>query len=205
MIDEDAKKLKLNVGGNFRMKQRDFSSLSVGVRAKGVQVSSIDNLDEALLDNALYNNGTLIVRERLADLYSADLKVYGAYVDANFELNKLSGNIGVRYEKDQMDIDWDVANYVGRVGSLANDYDNLLPALSLKYQVDEKNSLRLAASKTVTLPEFKELAPFNYVAPTGRVTMGNPDLKYSENYNVDLKWEMFPAARELISVTGFTR
>ena len=203
LIDEDAKKLKLNVGGNFRMKQRDFSSLSVGIRAKGVQVSSIDNLDEALLDNTLYNNGTLIVRERLADLYSADLKVYGAYVDANFELNKLSGNLGVRYEKDQMDIDWDVANYVGRVGSLANDYDNILPALSLKYQVDKKNSLRLAASKTVTIPEFKELAPFNYVAPTGRVTMGNPDLKHSQNYNVDLKWEMFPATRELISVTGF--
>ena len=49
LIDEEAKKLKLNIGGNYRSKQRDFNSLSVGVRAKGVQVKSIDNLDEALL------------------------------------------------------------------------------------------------------------------------------------------------------------
>lgn len=203
IIEEDAKKLKLNFGGNFRMKERDFSSQFVGVRAKGVQVKSIDNLDEALLNESLYQSGDLTIREGIPDTYNATLNLYGGYLDAGFEVNNLSGSVGVRYERDQIDVAWNVGNYVGRKGSISNSYDNVLPALNLKYQLSEKSSLRMAVSKTVTLPEFKELAPFEYVSPTGRVTKGNPDLKHSENYNVDLKWEMFPTSKELFSVTGF--
>lgn len=202
-IDEDDKKLRLNFGGNFRMKERDFSSQFVGVRAKGVQVKSIDNLDEALLDESLYQSGELTIREGIPDTYNATLDVYGGYIDAGFEQTKFSGNVGVRYERDQIDVSWDVGNYVGRVGSISNSYNKILPAINLKYQLNEKSSVRLAASKTVTLPEFKELAPFEYVSPTGRVTKGNPDLKNSENYNLDVKWEMFPSTKELFSITGF--
>lgn len=203
IIDEENKKLKLDFGGNFRTKDRDFNSQFVGVRAKGIQVKSIDNLDEALLNESLYQSGDLVIRNRKPDTYNAALAVFGGYFNAGLQLAKLSGSLGVRYERDQIDVVWNVGNYVGREGSISNDYNNVLPALNVKYQLGEKSSLRLAASKTVTLPEFKELAPFEYVSPTGRVTKGNPDLKHSENYNVDLKWEMFPASKELISVAGF--
>ncbi|MEN8117918.1 MAG: TonB-dependent receptor [Bacteroidota bacterium] len=202
-VDEEKKKLKLILGGNFRNKQRDFNSLFIGVRAKGVQVKSIDNLDEALLNDELYASGELIIKERKPDVYKADLIVYAGYVNANVELDKFLGTFGVRYEQDQIKVDWDVANYVGRKGNSSNNYNNFLPALNMKYQLTEKSSLRLAAGKTITLPEFKELSPFEYVSHTGRVTRGNPDLKHSENYNFDLKWEVFPDSRELISVTGF--
>ncbi|WP_372653678.1 TonB-dependent receptor domain-containing protein, partial [Draconibacterium sp.] len=101
------------------------------------------------------------------------------------------------------EVNWNVTNYVGRVGSLDESYDNILPSLMLKYQATEKQSLRFVASKTITLPEFKELAPFEYVSPTGRVTKGNPELVKSNNYNFDLKWEFFPDRGELFSVTGF--
>ena len=204
LIDEEDKKMKLNVGGNFRMKERDFSSLFVGVRAKDVQVKSIDNLDEALLDESLYESGDLILKDnRKPDTYNATLNALAGYVDFGLELKKWTGSVGVRYERDEINVDWDVSNFPGREGSQTNTYDNILPALNVKYQLTEKSSLRFAASKTVTLPEFKELAPFEYVSPTGRVTGGNPNLKNSENYNFDLKWEMFPASKELISVTGF--
>jgi outer membrane receptor protein involved in Fe transport len=204
LIDEENKKLKLNFGGNFRMKDRDFSSLFVGVRAKGVQVKSIDNLDEALLNEALYQSGDLILKDnRKPDTYQAQLDAYAGFLNAGLELEKWSGSIGVRYERDEINVDWNVSNYPGREGNQKNTYDNILPALNVKYQLNEKSSLRLAASKTVTLPEFKELAPFEYVSPTGRVTGGNPDLKHSENYNFDVKWEMFPARKQLISATAF--
>ncbi len=202
-IDEDNKLLKLNYGGTFRMKSRDFYSLPYGVRAKTARVQSIDNLDEALLNTELYNNGTLQLREVKPDLYDASLNVYAGFFNVDFAKNKFSGNVGVRYEIDELKINWDVTNYVGRIGNLKSNYDNILPALLLKYQANENNSFRLAASKTITLPEFKELAPFNYVSPTGQVTSGNPDLIKSENYNFDLKWELFPATGDLFSVTGF--
>lgn len=208
-INQDDQKLKLTLGGDFRNKERDFNSLSIGVRAKGVQVASIDNLNEALVNGNLYAVNRLIIRNRKPDLYNATLNVYAGYLNAGFQYKKLSGNVGVRYEQDKIEVDWDVANYINRetgtprIGSLSNDYNYVLPSFNLKYQLNDKSALRLAASKTITLPEFKELAPFEYVTPTGRVIAGNPDLKNSENYNVDLKWEMFPTAKQLISASAF--
>ncbi len=207
IIDEDQKKLKLHIGANFRKKERDFNSLFIGVRAKGEDfaVSSIDDLDETLLNESLYGdtNSDLRIREGKPDLYNAVLNVYAGYFSLGFEKSKLSGNVGARYEMDKLDVNWDVNNYVGRTGGVTNDYNNILPSLNLKFQLTEKSALRFAASKTITLPEFKEIAPFEYVSPTGRVTKGNPDLQNSENYNFDLKWEMFPNAKDLVSLTGF--
>lgn len=203
LVDEANKKMKVHVGGDFRIKERDFTSQFIGVRARGVQVASIDNMDEALLNQNLYNNGTLIVREPNPDTYNATLNSYAGFANFDFGFNKISGVVGVRYEMNTIDIDWDVANYVGRAGSLSEDYNYLFPSMNLKFDTNDKSALRLAASKTVTIPEFKELAPFEYVSPTGRVTKGNPDLVASDNYNVDLKYEIFPSAKELISLTGF--
>ncbi|WP_282126030.1 TonB-dependent receptor [Marinifilum flexuosum] len=208
-LNQDDQKLKLTLGGDFRNKERDFNSLSIGVRAKGVQVSSIDNLNEALVNGNLYAVNRLIIRNRKPDLYNATLNVYAGYLNTGFQYKKLSGNVGVRYEQDKIEVDWDVANYIDRetgtprIGSLSNDYNYVLPSFNLKYQLNDKSALRLAASKTITLPEFKELAPFEYVTPTGRVIAGNPSLKNSENYNADLKWEMFPSAKQLISASVF--
>jgi hypothetical protein len=35
-----------------------------------------------------------------------------------------------------------------------------------------------------------------------QVKVGNKDLYASDDYNLDLKWEMFPKSDELISVTA---
>lgn len=193
---------KLNIGFNIRQKERDFKSVNVGVRAKGVQTNSIDDFDDVFTQGN-FDNGTLILREPNPDLYLANLDVYAGYANLDFGFSKLTGNVGVRYEVDEIYIIWDVANYVGRVGSLTNNYNNLFPSLNLKYEIKENSAFRIAASKTQSLPEFKELAPFEYVSPTGRVTAGNPDLKESTNYNIDFKWELFPKSKELVSATAF--
>ncbi|OIQ40295.1 MAG: TonB-dependent receptor [Bacteroidetes bacterium MedPE-SWsnd-G1] len=194
--------LKLNIGANLRKKERDFNSLMIGVRAKGVQTESIDDLN-AVFTQSNFDNGTLILRERMPDLYVGNLDVYAGYANLDFGFSKLTGNAGIRYESDKIDMLWDVANYVGRIGELSNTYNNVLPSLNLKYELNDKSAFRFAASKTLTLPEFKELAPFEYVSPTGRVTKGNPELQESTVYNADIKWELFPSPAELISVSGF--
>ncbi len=199
---ESNQPIKLNVGFNFRQKERDFSSLSIGVRAKGVQTPSINDVSAAFTQGN-FDNGTLTLRERTPDLYLANLDAYAGYANVDFGFSKLTGNFGVRYETDKINVLWNVANYVGRNGSLTNNYTNILPSLNLKYSLGDKTAIRFAASKTLTLPEFKELAPFEYVSPTGRVTAGNPELKESTNYNLDVKWELFPSAKELISFSGF--
>ncbi|TGV01918.1 TonB-dependent receptor [Flavivirga rizhaonensis] len=199
--EDDKKPFKLHVGANIRKKERVFSSLFIGVRARDFQVPSVDEFSLTFTE-ANFNNG-LILRERDADRYDADLTIISGFANLDFEFKKLSGNVGVRYEKDEINVLWDVANFVGRIGSIAKEYNDIYPSVNLKYELNEKHFLRFASSLTQTLPEFKELSPFEYVSPTGRVTRGDPDLEKSDVFNADLKWEFFPKQGELISATAF--
>jgi outer membrane receptor protein involved in Fe transport len=202
-LDEnDNHPFKLNFGANFRQKDRVFSSLFIGVRARGFQVPSVDQFSETFTTEN-FENG-LVLREREADRYDADLNAMAGYANLDFHLGeKLSGNAGVRFERDEINVLWDVANYVGRVGSIKKEYSKLYPSLNLKYDLNDKHSIRFASSLTQTLPEFKELAPFEYVSPTGRITRGDPDLEKSDVFNVDFKYEFFPSKGQLISATAF--
>ncbi len=98
---------------------------------------------------------------------------------------------------------YNVGNIPGRTGTSNLSYNNFYPAVNLRYALSDRSNFRVAASKTLTLPEFKEVAPFEYVSQTGQVTRGNPDLMASTNYNLDLKYEFFPSGGELLSLTGF--
>ena len=202
-LDEDENQpYKLNVGVNFRQKNREFRSQFVGVRARGFQVPNVDSFSQTFTTEN-FDNG-LVLRTPELDFYEGDLNIISGYANLDFGLNKeLSGNVGVRYEIDKIDVSWNVGNYVGRVGSIQKEYSNFYPSLNLKYELNEKQFIRLASSLTQTLPEFKELAPFEYVSPTGRVTGGNPDLEKSQVFNADVKWEFFPKAGELVSATAF--
>ncbi|MEP3838375.1 MAG: TonB-dependent receptor [Algibacter sp.] len=200
--EDDNHPFKLNFGANFRQKDRVFSSLFIGVRARDFQVPSVDQFSETFTTEN-FENG-LVLREREADRYDADLNAISGYANLDFHLGqKLSGNAGVRFERDEINVLWDVANYVGRVGSIKKEYSELYPSLNLKYTLNDKHAVRFASSLTQTLPEFKELAPFEYVSPTGRVTRGDPDLEKSDVFNVDLKYEFFPSKGQLISATAF--
>lgn len=202
-VDEyDSHPFKLNIGANFRQKDRVFSSQFIGVRARGFQVPALDQFSQTFAD-ANFSNG-LVLREGIADRYDADLSSIAGYANLDFHFGeKLSGNAGIRFERDEMNVLWDVGNYVGRVGDVKKEYATLYPSVNLKYELTEKQSIRFATSLTQTLPEFKELAPFEYVSPTGRVTSGDPDLEKSDVFNADLKYEFFPTRGQLLSATAF--
>ncbi len=89
-----------------------------------------------------------------------------------------------------------------KTGKKLTDTMEYLPSLTAKYEVNEKQNIKLAASKTYTLPQFKERAPFLF-EEVGQSYFGNENLYNSTDYNFDLKWEMFPKNGEVISFTGF--
>ncbi|HIB36552.1 TonB-dependent receptor [Mesonia sp.] len=199
--------LKLSFGGNFRNKTRDFESDRIGVDEVGapgqVVPPSIDDLG-AVFTQGNFDNGTLRYVEQLPDTYTGELNSTSGFLSVNYSINKFNFNVGARYQNDEINVDYNVGNARGgREGSTSKNYDNIYPAINIKYALNEKNNLRLAASKTITLPEFKEIAPFGYVSPTNQVIVGNTDIEASNVYNLDLKWEFFPSSGELISATGF--
>lgn len=81
---------------------------------------------------------------------------------------------------------------------------SVLPSMNLTYNINNQNLVRLSASQTVSRPEFRELANFSffdYEAYYGIV--GNKDLKMTDIYNVDLRYEIYPGAGEAITLGGF--
>ena len=82
-----------------------------------------------------------------------------------------------------------------------NDY---LPSLNLTYSLTDKSNLRGSVSQTVSRPELREIAPFGFIdfVTEGQLS-GNPELKESLIQNYDLRYEIFPDAGEIASVSLF--
>lgn len=197
--------MKLEFGVNFRTKERDFRSEFVGVEERAtntINPPSIDNLG-AIFQQSNFDSGDLQLNLLQPDLYVGNLDSQAAFADFNIGFEKFNADLGLRYQRDQIDVAFDVGNFPGRVGESIKEYDNLYPSLNLKYDLNEKQALRFAFSRTITLPEFKEIAPFEYVSQVGQVTRGNPDLEASTDLNFDLKWEFFPSNDQLVSVAAF--
>ena len=74
--------------------------------------------------------------------------------------------------------------------------------ISLKYEVNEQQNIKFAASKSYTLPQYIERALFQFVGAT-QSSVGNPNLYASTDYNADIKWEFFPKSNEIISLGVF--
>ncbi len=205
IFDNDDQSFKIELGLNVRNKERDFRSQFIGVeeRLTGIiSPTSIDNIG-GIFQPGNFSNRLLKLNVLQPDVYNGTLNSQAAFADFKFNLNKWSFNAGLRYQKDEIKVGFDVGNFPGRVGEIIKDYSSLYPTVNIKYDLNEKNTLRMAVSQTITLPEFKEIAPFEYVSQTGQVVRGNPDLEASTNLNYDLKWEYYPSNGQLISLASF--
>jgi TonB-dependent receptor len=81
---------------------------------------------------------------------------------------------------------------------------DFLPGLNATYKLNNKTNFRLSGSQTVVRPELRELAFLNlYDFELNLSTQGNPALKRTKITNVDLRYEMYPRAGEVITLGAF--
>jgi len=204
--NETEKKAFLKIGGNYRNKQRDFYSRFFGTEERDfntINPTSIDNLS-GIFTTENFNSRALSFNVLNPDIYEASLESVAGFAFFNYGNAKWNLNLGARFQQDDIDVIFDVNNYPSNLPNFVyKSYDNIYPSINFRFSPNEDSNIRLAASRTITLPEFKEIAPFEYVSQTGLVTRGNPNLDASTNTNIDLKYEIFPSSGELISLTGF--
>ena len=81
---------------------------------------------------------------------------------------------------------------------------DLLPSVNLIYSFNDKFKIRSSYYKTVSRPEFRELAPFSfYNFVQDNIISGDPQLKRAVIHNADLRFEFYPSSSQIISVSGF--
>lgn len=80
----------------------------------------------------------------------------------------------------------------------------LLPAVSAVYAVTGAQNLRASWTRTFSYPEYREMSPMLFFSyQEGLETVGNIDLKPTDIYNYDLRWEWYAGASDLLAVSGF--
>jgi len=143
--------------------------------------------------------------------YDADQQVAAAYLMTDLPITrKLRALAGVRVERTAVQLlTFDTSITLLKFPQL-NGQDDLLsntdflPSVNLNYALNEVSKLRLAYSRTLARPTFRELAPFaSFAVDGGFVFVGNPDLTRTLIDNVDLRWEAFSGTGEMVSVSAF--
>src|SRR5690606_24119297 len=185
----------LRIGYQGRLKKRDFESIQFNFNIND-RTSIVDpnNLD-AFYNQDGFESGRFDIVSFFGEspqTYHGDQQIHAGYVSLEYDLtDRLTSVIGVRYEHIEQYVEWVTQLDPGNSNKLTRN--PLLPNLNLKYELSERQNLRLGVSKTYTLPQFKERAPFVY--DDGTVPrQGNPYVYPSDNYNLDLKWELFPSS-----------
>ncbi|MEE8611514.1 MAG: TonB-dependent receptor [Sphingomonas aquatilis] len=133
--------------------------------------------------------------------YDAKLNVHAGYIQAEAEaFDGLRAVIGVRYEKgDERVTPFGVTTGGTR---LRNDY--FLPASTLTWNFAPDMQLRASAAKTISRPQFRELAPQQFRDPdSDRLFFGNPLLRDSELYNLEARYEWFFKRDQRFTLAGF--
>jgi len=154
----------------------------------------------------------------LENTYKGMLDIYAGYM--SLEINageKWLFVPGVRFENYNQRIEYNAINLRPDDPGFAGVKETfVLPSLNIKYSLNKDQNLRLAVSKTISFPEFKEIAPFVYEGISYRIG-GNQDLlgtntgvnltnkSYSDIYNLDLKYEWFMSKGEILSIGAFAK
>jgi iron complex outermembrane recepter protein len=164
--------------------------------------------------------------------YTVKEKNDAAYVMTDFDLDKVSGNIGARFVSTEVDSlayqALPAGTGVGQCTALAacsvpgaivgsrfatylpqrvvTKHTTVLPSFNLRFDVDAKTIARFSVSKTLGRPNYNELAgavTLNNTLLTG--TSGNPNLKPTTATNTDLSIAHFFGKNTYISGAIFSQ
>lgn len=206
----------LKVGAAYTYKNRNFDVLTYRFREQQARADNSldpdDILDPENIFDPVTNQGGVNAFgfEQPNNIYESNSNYSAAYFMLESPLSPvLKAIYGVRYENF-------IINYTGQrqvvLDSAEDIFDNrevlnesnFLPSLGLVYNLAEDVNLRANYSKTVARPSFKEKSLSEIIdALTGRVFIGNIDLKQTEIDNYDIRLEKFYPRGQLVSISAF--
>ena len=184
---------RLRFGLTAKDKTRAFRTTRFyyNLRDLDEQIGDVHNPD-AYLNFENISSGLITIKKNqyARDQYDAMNLIGAAFVETDLHFGeKWQLNAGLRFEASRQSVDYndDVEDLTRKL-----DAFDLFPAVNLRYNIADRNMLRLSLSRTVTRPSFVEMAPFLYQESFGGAQIrGNENLMNGYNYNVDLRYEIF--------------
>ena len=198
-------KQQVTVGGGTLLRVRDFSAIIMAVSEPADRnlttlpynqifdkqnfnpngyryITDLQNVNDRYFGASALSNGFVMFDNKFAEKFRLVWGVRGEYFEQVVETNATKA---LEVESRKFD---------------------LLPSANLTFTPNRKTNLRLAASRTVARPEFREVAPFAFFDfEEIASTIGNPNLERSSIINADVRYEYYPKAGEVISVGAFAK
>lgn len=197
-------------GYTLDKKDREFDARIFGFRnIPGGNFLNEDNILKQNIDVVFQSeniNPTFIEITEITqptDSYEAEQSINAAYFMLDFQpFDVIKIVTGFRYENSIQKLYSN--SRTGEPLRVNAKYNDFFPSVNVTFLINEKMNLRLAYSRTLARPEFRELAPFTYFDfVTNELVEGNIDLKRSLITNYDIRYEWYPAPKELFAVSGF--
>lgn len=208
--------IKVGYAGTFRTADFMSTALKMLYDTKGDKPT----IDQAVFGLADYQLSTLLKPNYLTygfasinagdngEDYNGKQNLHAAYLmaDLNF-LKKFRFIGGVRMENNAMDVH--SIFYRKETGVPVDSASKFrrtdwLPSANLIYSINDKMNIRAAFSKTLARADFRERSPFIYYDFRERTSYrGASGLKDSKITNADIRYEYYPGAGEVVSVSGF--
>jgi TonB-dependent receptor len=209
--------IELNAGNYFERKSRTFSARTLGYVIKpGANAFhwKFLPLDSIFAPDHVGFPGGFQMDEitSLSDAYRAQNKLNASYFSANFNIGKhLKVLGGVRYEYNVQSLQ-SYLNTDSISPSITTKF--WLPSFNATYNFNDKHAVRIAGSKTLNRPEYREWSPFYFydfdfnagtygsLFPTVLVPTGTV-LNVCTITNYDARYEFYPAPGEFIQFGAF--
>ena len=198
--------ITVKVGGAYRAVDREVDSRSFDITNRSLGPGDRQVPPEQIFAGPFAEDGRLsLFVSPFGGRYDARDRLGAGYAQIEMPLGprfRLIG--GARLEHWELDLSSLTPQGVPSTVSRGNT--DVLPSLSLNYQLTETQVVRLSASQTLSRPEYREIANTSSFEPIGGViTFGNPDLQRALIQNYDARWEWYPRAGEVLSVAVFAK
>ncbi len=200
------KDVTFKVGGMYRAKNREnyynnYDLSPFGGSVTGVPYTSVQALTSA--NYALASSPLGIVNGDGLDYKDQEnISAYYAEGKINLFKNKLEVLGGVRIENTYVhdSANLDPTLVVGV--SSTDQYTDVLPSLSLKYKLSNKENLRFSYFSSINRPAFFEVVPYTFPGEDFD-EKGNAYLLHSTAQNLDLRYEWFPKGIDQVLIGAF--
>jgi len=125
-----------------------------------------------------------------SNIYKYNQDVLAAYSVFTITLpGKWSILAGLRDENT--DIHGDPINVSQNLSPFSQNYNTIIPSLTVQRQLEGNNSLKLVYSKRISRPSLQYLNPFDNVSNKQSQTVGNPELNPETSHTYELDYNAF--------------
>ena len=189
-----------------------LASVPTGLDAQGFRDLNWDSLYNI---ETLSNRGTdkmpvTNVKLNNDEWYRAKKNIHVGYLDAVWKVTEaltLQGGLRVDFLSQEVStgINSDTPTstvLAGKDSESPRMKPFILPSFNVRYDINDQHTLRLSASKSYSMPRFKEVSTYSYVN-IDFTSRGWSQVRHSELYNVDLKYDWYFSPSELFSVTAY--